>query len=350
MTCATIWHSTLVLFLLIATLCAATNDHKEVGDLAIARKHEQWMAEHGRIYEDEAERARRLEIFKDNLKFIEDFNNARMYNYTLGLNEFVDLTTEEFTAIYSGGLMKPEIDFMESLRSIKYETTTEQLNVSDIPSSVDWRTKGAVNPVINQGKCGACWSFVTCAVVEAINKIKNGELYRLSVQQLLDCDKRNLGCRGGWMTEAYKYIINNKGLTSESNYPYIGQQRRYCLNEKAKGIVATITGYSTVPKNEKALAKAVAQQPVAAAIYSKAREFHLYKSGVYEGPCQTSIDHAVTIVGYGETDDKTKYWLVKNTWGTSWGEKGYFRMKKDVASSRGTCNIATYASYPTLET
>ena len=144
-------HCTLFLILLVAGFCDATDYN--ILDFELARKHELWMAKYKRVYKDEAEKARRFEIFKENIKYIKDFNNAGGHKYTLGEGPFTDLTTEEFLATYTGGLKVWEAEFDESRRSFKYETM-ESLNYTALPSSVDWRTKGAVSPVKNQGICG----------------------------------------------------------------------------------------------------------------------------------------------------------------------------------------------------
>lgn len=149
------------------------------------------------------------------------------------------------------------------------------------------------------------------------------------------------------MDSAFRYIIGNKGLTTESKYPYRGVQKT-CSTKKANSGTTKIKGYEDVPANsESALLNAVAHQPVSVAIDASDSDFKFYSSGVFSGKCGTELDHGVTAVGYGETDDGTKYWLVKNSWGTSWGENGYIRMQRNIHDEEGLCGIAMQASYPT---
>lgn len=165
----------------------------------------------------------------------------------------------------------------------------------------------------------------------------------------MDCDVNgeDQGCDGGLMDNAFDFIINNGGLTTEANYPYQGTDDT-CNTKKSSSPAATITGYEDVPANdEKALRKAVAHQPVSVAIDAGESAFQHYGGGVFTGECGTELDHGVTAVGYGTSSDGTKYWLVKNSWGTTWGENGYIRMQRDVEDGQGLCGIAMQASYPT---
>lgn len=298
-----------------------------------------WLSHHKKTYNAFGEQERRFEIFKDNLRFIDE-HNSEGHMYKVGLNQFSDLTNEEYRGLYLGTRMNVNT----SSGSSRYE-----VGVGDkLPESVDWRQKGAVAEVKDQGSCGSCWAFSTVASVEGIHQIVTGDLISLSEQELVDCDTTyNSGCNGGLMDYAFQFIIKNGGIDTEKDYPYEAVDGQCDQNRKNSRIV-TIDGFEDVPKNnEKALQKAVAYQPVSVAIEAGGRAFQLYVSGVFTGTCGTELDHGVTAVGYG-TDNGVDYWIVKNSWGPSWGENGYIRMERNVAGTKtGKCGIAMQASYPT---
>ncbi|XP_063592112.1 procathepsin L-like [Penaeus indicus] len=305
---------------------------------------QQWhnfKAEHGRHYASPQEERYRLSVFEQNQQFIDD-HNSRFENgevtFTLQMNQFGDMTSEEFTATMNGFLNAPTRRPAGILRADDDET---------LPEKVDWRTKGAVTPVKDQKQCGSCWAFSTTGSLEGQHFLKDGKLVSLSEQNLVDCSDKfgNMGCGGGLMDQAFRYIKENKGIDTESSYPYEAQDGK-CRFE-ASNVGATDTGFVDVEHgSESALKKAVAKVgPISVAIDASQPSFQFYHDGVYyeEGCSSTELDHGVLAVGYGETEKGEAYWLVKNSWNTSWGNKGYIQMSRNKDNN---CGIATQASYP----
>ncbi|KAL6841186.1 hypothetical protein ACP4OV_029155 [Aristida adscensionis] len=307
-------------------------------DLAMVARHEQWMTLYGRVYKDAAEKAHRFEIFKANAKFIESFNLGN-HKFWLGINQFADITNDEYKAtIINKGLISP--NKVRAMTGFRYENVT----TGDLPATLDWRTKDAVTPIEDQGPCSCCWGFSAVAAMEGIVKLTTSKLFSLSVQEIVDCDGENPGCPAGDTDDAFMFIIKNGGLTTNSNYSHTDGHDK-CKRVKS---VATIKGYEDVPSNDEfSLMKAVANQPVSVTVDGGDKAFQFYSGGVMTVSCGTDLDHSITAIGYGATSDGTKYWIMKNSWGMSWGEKGYVRMQKDIADKRGTCGLAMQPSYPT---
>merc|ERR1712187_747035 len=202
---------------------------------------------------------------------------------------------------------------------------------------------GAVTPVKNQGQCGSCWAFSTTGSTEGAWKIAGNSLVSLAEQQLVDCDKVDSGCNGGLMDNGFSFLEKNAACT-ESSYTYTARdgtcQASGCSVAIPQG---GVTGYKDV-SGESGLASAVQQQPVSVAIEADLSSFQLYSGGVMSGSCGTQLDHGVLAVGFG-TDGGVEYWKVKNSWGASWGESGYIRMKKGI----NQCGIANQPSYPVVD-
>ncbi|KDP30997.1 hypothetical protein JCGZ_11373 [Jatropha curcas] len=304
--------------------------------------YERWRSHHT-VSTSLHEKHRRFNVFKHNVMHVHNTNKLDK-PYKLKLNKFADLTSHEFRNSYAGSKIKHHRMFRgtpEGNVSFMYE------NVDRVPPSVDWRKKGAVTGVKDQGQCGNCWAFSTVVAVEGINQIKTNKLVSLSEQELVDCDtEQDQGCDGGLMDYAFEFIKQKGGLTTEANYPYEAEDGT-CDSKKENSPAVSIDGYEKVPENdENALLKAVANQPVSVAIDAGGSDFQFYSEGVFTGSCGTELDHGVAIVGYGTTLDGTKYWIVKNSWGEEWGEKGYIRMKRGISEKEGLCGIAMEASYP----
>jgi len=222
-------------------------------------------------------------------------------------------------------------------------------NLATLPVTVDWRTKGVVTPIKNQEACGSCWAFSAVASIEGQHALNTGKLVSLSEQNLVDCStaEGNEGCNGGLMDQAFEYVMKNGGIDTESSYPYEAIDDKCRYKKASEGaMVGNFTDIMT--GNESSLQSAVAKVgPISVAIDASQFSFQFYSSGVYDEPncgnTMESLDHGVTAVGYG-TDNGKDYWLVKNSWGTQWGQMGYIQMSRNKMNQ---CGIATAASYPT---
>uniref|UniRef100_A0A8C5IY91 Cathepsin K n=1 Tax=Junco hyemalis TaxID=40217 RepID=A0A8C5IY91_JUNHY len=214
------------------------------------------------------------------------------------------------------------------------------------PAAMDWRKKGYVTPVKNQGQCGSCWAFSSVGALEGQLKRKTGKLLSLSPQNLVDCVANNDGCGGGYMTNAFEYVRQNRGIDSEDSYPYIGQDESCMYSPTGKA--AKCRGYREIPEgNEKALKRAVARiGPISVGIDASLPSFQFYSRGVYyDESCNAeNINHAVLAVGYG-AQKGTKHWIIKNSWGEEWGNKGYVLLARNMNNA---CGVANLASFPKM--
>ncbi|KVH98322.1 low-temperature-induced cysteine proteinase-like [Cynara cardunculus var. scolymus] len=303
--------------------------------------YESWLVKNGKFYNALGEKEKRFQIFKDNLRYIDDHNSGDQ-TYKLGLNKFADLSNEEYRSTYTGAKRIDAKRKLNNVKSDRYSPRSDDV----LPDFVDWRSSGAVAAVKDQGSCGSCWAFSTIGSVEAINQIVTGELITLSEQELVDCDTSyNEGCNGGYMDYAFEFIVKNGGIDTDTDYPYTGKDGK-CDSSRKNAKVVSIDSYEDVPINdESALQKAAANQPITVAIEAGGRDFQFYTSGIFSGSCGTDLDHGVVVVGYG-TEGGKDYWIVRNSWGAEWGEKGYLRMERNIKQNVGKCGIAMEPSYP----
>jgi hypothetical protein len=286
----------------------------------------------------------RFNNFKNNYDYINKHNSKLDRTFNMAINEFSDLSSLEFKERYVGKTYLSETDY--GCLPINYT------DYSDI-DTFDWRLYNVVNPVKNQGQCGSCWAFATTANAESVWAIHSGYLYDLSEQYLVDCafgkEYLNMGCQGGNMDSAFKYMINNRQCTS-IEYPYVsGETERKGLCKSCDELTSFASCYDVEPLNQLALKEAVLRNPVVIGIEADTYTFQSYSSGIITSPlCGTDIDHAVEIVGFG-VDNDTKYWTVRNSWGTDWGENGYFRiLRTDSTNDPGICGLAIEPSFITV--
>jgi len=286
------------------------------------------MNEHGLSYGTKEEFVFRMDLFAKMDKEIKEIN-ASQSDFTVGHN-FLSTYTADEKAKLNGYRLPANHSRNEIL-----------LDSTNLQGTVDWRTKGAVTPVKNQGQCGSCWAFSTTGAVEGADQIKTGKLNSLSEQQLVDCSKQNNGCNGGLMDYAFKYIESNP-LETEAEYAYHARRSLFgCQVKSSAAKPGTVSTFTDVSSNSPTQLKAALDKgPVSVAIEADKSVFQMYTSGILSSSaCGTKLDHGVLAVGYGEG-----YFLVKNSWGASWGDQGYVKIS-DSASN--ICGILSQPSYPT---
>ncbi|XP_077432422.1 cathepsin S, ortholog2, tandem duplicate 1 isoform X2 [Vanacampus margaritifer] len=301
-----------------------------------------WRKTHGKLYRSQVEELHRRGLWENNLMFITLHNleaSMGLHSYQLSMNVLGDLTSDEIRQSFA--TLTPPTDF----HNLSSDWPHSQM--ADIPESVDWRDHGYVTSVKMQGSCGSCWAFSAAGALEGQLARTTGQLLDLSPQNLMDCSGKygNRGCNGGFISAAFRYVIDNGGIDSEESYPYMGRsgQCRYSAAQRA----ANCSRYIALPKgDEGALKQTLAVVgPISVSIDASRRTFAFYSSGVYDDPlCSQKVNHAVLAVGYGTLNGK-KFWLVKNSWGTSFGDRGYIRMSRDKSNQ---CGIGHYACYPVM--
>jgi len=281
----------------------------------------QFMSQYAKAYDTVESTFKRFNVFRENLDKIRDIN-AQNLTWWAGVNEFSDLTEQEFLAAVTGHLAIDTQVPRESAISIGNEA-----------NDIDWRTKGAVTPVKNQGSCGSCWAFSAVGAVESWWFLKSQQLITLSEQQVLDCCKDSCsGCNGGQESNAINWA--KKGLCKGSDYPYTG--RAGACKTTCTPVVKN-TGVKRL-RSEADLITSLNQLPVAVAVNANGG-WQSYKGGIFSGPCTQQLNHAVLAVGY--TDQAI---LIKNSWGATWGTAGYISLAR--GKNPTTCGVGKEPSYP----
>jgi len=314
----------------LSTIALAAISHAKTtvsGDVMEAFNN--FAKKYGKSYTD-AEWPQRLSIFAENLEKVNKQNAEHLLaggDAVFGITKFMDLTAAEFKSMY--------------LTYIPSNATKAGVSIEldgPMAATVDWRTKGAVTEVKDQGQCGSCWAFSATEAIESYNFLAGNKLLNLSPQQITSCDKVDQGCNGGNTETAYQYVVKQGGIDLESEYPYTSGTGVTGICKVKTDYAATITGYTSITKGESNLQAALNNGPVSICLAAEA--FQTYSSGILK-VCPGQVDHCVQAVGYDSTNN---YWLVRNSWATSWGEQGYIR----IAMGKDLCKISDDATFPTF--
>ncbi|KAK8840809.1 hypothetical protein M9Y10_027631 [Tritrichomonas musculus] len=312
------------MFIIFSTLasCAFYLQHEEKSFLSWMRLTNQFFT--GDDYH------LRFGIYLSNLRRVKEHNAAHK-SFRVGMNKFAALTPSEYRSLLGVRI---------TLSNFQSQKNSKSMNLE----SIDWRDKGVVSPISDQGSCGSCWAFSAIQSIESVNAISSGQLRKFSEQNIVDCVNTCSGCNGGLMTDAYQYVIDHQGgqFVLEDDYKYTARDGNCRFDECPH--IGTISKYvNIIEGDEDDLYEKVQLGPVAVAIDASTWSFTLYKEGIYDEPlCSpTNLDHGVGCVGFG-TENGVSYWIVRNSWGTSWGEQGYMKLIR----KNNQCGIASMATFP----
>ncbi|GCB76086.1 cathepsin K-like [Scyliorhinus torazame] len=317
----------------------------------IDKEWELWKLMYGKSYPNLEEDQARRGIWLDNLEKI-DAHNAQYLQgntmYEMTMNQFGDLTPMEFANLYTDARISEMVNYTDdALFGFEMEELEEMEEINDLPQEVDWRKMHYVGKIKDQGMCLSCYAFTAVGALEGQLAKKKKQLIELSVQNIIDCsdEYRNFGCRGGLPYHAFQYIRDH-GIESEQSYPYQAKKNDKCSFNNSKSVIK-IKGFRRIKNySEKQLAAVIRRVgPLSVLICSAHDSWRFYKSGILDNAdCNNKkIDHAVLLIGYVD-EHPTGYWIIKNSWGTSWGERGYIRLVK----GKNMCKITHCASYPII--
>jgi len=330
----------------------------------------EWKKLHGKVYESPEHEVERLMVWMKHDDYIEQHNEKKdpVPSYTLAHNRFSDIPNSEFRKMHNLGKHAPDFKPLLEARSAKIQQSKEgsllrgaqsenksEVDLENLPThEVNWVEGGAVTPVKNQERCGSCWAFSATGAIEGANFVENGELIPLSEQVLVDCDKVDQGCEGGIMDSAFEFDEADHGLCSEDDYPYTALDETCKSGQCTPVPGSAVTSYTDIPESSMhGLLMSIIKQPTSIAMQADQLSFQLYGGGVFDDvACGESgmIDHGVLAVGFGhDKDADLNYIMVKNSWGDTWGDGGYVKLKRHSKNQWGTCAILRVMSTPTVE-
>lgn len=292
-----------------------------------------YLSAYNKSYGTVAEYKYRLAQFTKRVEEHTRWNAVEGQTSTQGVNHLTDRTDDEIKML-NGFKQMPTVADKQYVD-----------NATTASAPIDWRAKGGVTPVKDQGHCGSCWSFSTTGAMEGAHFVASGNLVSLSESNLVDCSWLNHGCNGGMMDLAFKYA-ESYPLETEAEYPYVASTSIFaCKYKKSEGVVQVKSYVDVTPRSSEAFKAALQHGPISVAIEADQSVFHQYTGGIITSDsCGTSLDHGVLTVGYGVDAKVGEYYIVKNSWTTGWGEAGYVRIA--IKDGAGICGIQSQPSYP----
>uniref|UniRef100_A0A803J679 Cathepsin H n=2 Tax=Xenopus tropicalis TaxID=8364 RepID=A0A803J679_XENTR len=323
-------HLNLLFFSIIVMSASASN--------LLDEEWNTWKEKYEKKYassEDELFRRKAWEVNWDKVTKHNQLADQGLKKYTMAMNHFADMTSEE---------MNSRNCFLPTHYPSKHKPAPRyNVKHAKISKGVDWRDSNCISPVKNQGYCGSCWAFATVGVLEALHCLNGNELHNLSEQQLVDCDPIDHGCCGGFPINAIDYITQ-EGIMKSEDYEY-EEKQFYCRYDSSNAIQLNVSKYYVLP-NEENMASSVAKDGPITVGFGVNRDFMLYSKGIFDGECAPRPNHAIIIVGYGTLhceegkDDGEDYWIIKNSWGTEWGEDGFGKIMRN----KDMCGISEFAA------
>jgi cathepsin F len=331
---------------LLALLFAAAALALVDNDVQLRQQFNSFQRKYGKSYSTQDEFEHRFRIFKDNMKKASDLQKLNP-KATFGINQFSDLSHEEFASKY---LMN--VDFSDYVAPpAKDFTQAYPENVrgcSPDPTNYDWTNCGCDTPIYNQGACGSCWAFSATETIESYFCLAGNPLTQLSMEQIVDCDTggEDQGCNGGFPSGAYQYVESAGGIEPLSDYPYTaeGGESGQC-NFQQSDVVATVTGYSSINGETGLYQQTSSSSGGPVSVCVDASSWQSYTGGVLT-QCGNQVDHCVQLTGYANYGESGAYWIVRNSWGTSWGENGFIW----IEIGQDLCSIGDYATIVTATT